>query len=105
MNKKTPQKNTYQAEVLAYIATIPPGKVTTYGRIAKYLLLPTPRLVGRILHTNPDNKKYPCHRVVFANGALAPAYAFGGATVQKEKLSAEGVVFVGEKVDLKKSGI
>lgn len=92
----------YSGEVFTYVARIPKGKVTTYGRIAKDLFLPTPRLVGKILHSNPDPTKYPCHRVVFSDGKLAPAYAFGGAEVQRKKLLSEGVSFKGSKVDLKK---
>ena len=90
----------YQFQVLEYVAAVPAGKVTTYGRIAKDLFLPTPRLVGKILHSNPDSSKYPCHRVVFSDGKLAPAYAFGGAEVQREKLLAEGVQFKKDKVNL-----
>lgn len=100
---KRPSKlQTHQLEVLQYVANVPAGKVTTYGRIAKDLFLPTPRLVGKILHTNPDGSKYPCHRVVFSDGSLAPAYAFGGAEVQRKKLLEEGVVFKKNKVDLEK---
>lgn len=99
--KHPSKQEIHQLEVLEYIATIPIGKVTTYGKIAKDLFLPTPRLVGKILHTNPDSSKYPCHRVVFSDGSLAPAYAFGGAQVQKKKLLAEGVLFKKNKVDLK----
>lgn len=81
---------------------VPAGKVTTYGAIGLYLGLRSPRMVGRALHLNPDNSLTPCHRVVFADGSLAPAFAFGGHQAQKEKLLAEGVEFVGEKVDLKR---
>jgi len=100
--KKTSATEIHRFDVLKYVAKVPPGKVTTYGLIAKDLFLPTPRLVGKILHTNPDSAKYPCHRVVFSDGKLAPSYAFGGAEVQRKKLLKEGVLFKKEKVDLKK---
>ena len=102
MKKKTATSR-YQRDVLEYVATIPRGKVTTYGQIAKDLFLSTPRIVRKILHTNPDSNKYPCHRVVFSDGSLAPAYAFGGEEVQRKKLSAEGVIFKKKKVNLTKS--
>jgi methylated-DNA-[protein]-cysteine S-methyltransferase len=63
--------DTYRQSVYALLTKIPKGKVTTYGIIAKKLKMPTPRLVGRILHQNTNPKKYPCHRVVFSNGSLA----------------------------------
>ena len=93
-----PQYEYNKQRVYDLIACIPKGKVTTYGRIAKKLSLGSPRLVGRILHQNPDPKKYPCHRVVFADGSLASGYAFGGEGVQKKILLEEGVEFNGNKV-------
>lgn len=45
--------------------------------------------------------KIPCHGVVFADGSLSKNYAFGGLKKQKEKLEKEGVIFKGNKVNLK----
>ena len=83
------------------ISKIPSGKVATYGQIARIVGTKDSRRVGHALHANKD-RKVPCHRVVFADGSLAPSYAFGGAGEQKKQLLAEGVKFVGEKVDLEK---
>lgn|GEM_PF-1517868 len=84
-----------------FLATIPRGYVTTYGVIAKFLSLPSPRLVGRLLHTNPYQERYPCHRVVHGNRALAQGYAFGGPRVQKRLLEEEGVRFKNGLVEKK----
>lgn len=92
-----------EQKVYQVVREIPPGKVVTYGQLARYVGAPTPRLIGRIMHNNENPKVVPCHRVVFADGRLAPAYAFGGEEVQKAKLMKEGVIFKGNKVDLKKS--
>ena len=62
---------------------IPRGKVTTYGVIAKKLGM-SPRVVGYVLHLNPDGSKTPCHRVVNRNGRIAPGYAFGGKYEQRK---------------------
>ena len=43
----------------------------------------------------------PCHRVVFADGSLTSAFAFGDG-VQREWLESEGVTFIGDKVDMEK---
>lgn len=91
-------------KVYKLLLTIPAGKVVTYGQIANKLGLPTPRMVGRILHNNPEPFDIPCHRVVFSDGSLAPSYAFGGKEKQKELLVKEGVIFNSSKVDFKKSG-
>jgi methylated-DNA-protein-cysteine methyltransferase-like protein len=86
------------------IRTIPQGKVSTYSAIAKQLGIKSPRLVGKILHNNPDPSLYPCHRIVFADGGLASSYAFGGLESQKDRLMDEGVVFKKNgKVDLEQS--
>jgi methylated-DNA-protein-cysteine methyltransferase-like protein len=74
------------------VKKIPPGKVTTYGEIAKALGIKNSRLVGWAMHGN-KNRSVPCHRVVFKDGSLAPGYTFGGPKVQKEKLIREGIKF------------
>jgi methylated-DNA-protein-cysteine methyltransferase related protein len=81
---------------------VPPGKVTTYGDVAKILGLKTPRQVGWALHRNPSHSKTPCHRVVFSDGKLSGQFAFGGSDSQRKWLESEGVIFKGDKVDLKK---
>lgn len=71
--------------------SIPKGKVTTYGEIAR-VLSTNPRTVGWALHAN-KSAKTPCHRVVNINGRLAPNFAFDGAKEQKRRLQSEGVKF------------
>ena len=88
--------------VYSVVKTIPKGKVATYGQIAR-LADTGPRVVGKYLHQNSDPKTYPCHRVVHADGSLAPSYAFGGADKQMQKLKLEGVSFKNHKVDLELS--
>lgn len=90
-----------EKKVYELVARIPKGKVATYGQIAKYLQIKSPRMVGKILHQNKNPQHIPCHRVVFADGKLSHAYAFGGYEKQKEKLMQEGVLFKGDKVDIK----
>lgn len=89
-------------EVYEVVRQIPEGKVMTYGQVAKMIGTRDARRVGQALHANKD-EGVPCHRVIFADGSLAPNYAFGGAEEQKKKLLAEGVEFVGKKVALDKS--
>lgn len=94
-------KSFYQ-RVYEQVKQIPSGKVATYGQIA--LLAGSPRaarIVGGALHQNPEPFVIPCHRVVNRMGGLAPAFAFGGAEVQRRLLEEEGVtVQEGDIVDL-----
>lgn len=82
------------------VQRIPAGKVATYGQIAALLGTRDARRIGHALHANPDHKT-PCHRVVFADGRLAPGFAFGGPNEQKRLLQLEGVrLLPGDRVDL-----
>ena len=94
-------------KVYDFLKTIPKGTVTTYGQIAAHLGNPKlARVVGNILHNNPDPANIPCHRVVNARGEVAANFAFGGAEAQRKLLEEEGVVF-GEdgRVVMQESGV
>lgn len=51
------------------------------------------RVVGNVLHNNPDPASIPCHRVVNGKGRVAQAFAFGGGEAQRALLEKEGIVF------------
>ena len=93
----------YADEIYNFLATIPYGKVVTYGDIAEHLgNKKLARHVGNVLHANTDGDKYPCYKVVKCNGILASNYAFGGIKEQKKRLENEGIEVRGYKVDLNK---
>ena len=84
-------------QVYEIVQKIPVGCVATYGQIARLCGNPrASRAVGYALHVNPLPGESPCHRVVNRFGGLAPAFAFGGADVQRKLLTAEGVSFSDE---------
>lgn len=92
-----------QEKVYKYLMKIPKGKVVTYKQIAEYLgNARLARVVGNILHNNPNELKYPCYKVVNSKGKLASNYAFGGIQKQKEKLESENIEVINNRVDLKK---
>lgn len=83
---------TFDQSVYEYVKSVPRGKVTTYGMIARAIGYPrAARQVGNALHRNPAPGIVPCHRVVNREGRLAPAFAFGGIEVQARLLEEEGV--------------
>ncbi len=95
--------NNFFDKVYNAVKLIPKGKVSTYGEIAKFLGKPHySRQVGWALHKNPLPGVVPCHRVVFADGSLSSAFAFGGANEQFKLLKDEGVTFKQAKVDMAK---
>ena len=90
-------------KVYEYLATIPKGKVATYGQIASFLGNKNlARVVGNILHNNPDPVKYPCYKVVNSKGYLSKNFGDGGIEVQKERLESEGIVVTDYRVDLER---
>jgi alkylated DNA nucleotide flippase Atl1 len=72
--------------VRALVASIPSGRVATYGDIADAAGLSSARIVGWIMRT--DSSDLPWHRVLGASGRPAPHIA----TKQLERLRAEGVL-------------
>ena len=60
------------------------------------------RAVGNALHKNPDPDHIPCYRVVNSKGELSGAFAFGGSDEQANRLRADGIEVIGNKVDLQK---
>jgi len=79
-------------KVYQAVKKIPYGKVATYGDIARLCgRQRAARQVGWALHQNPHFIEIPCHRIVNRFGALAPAFAFGGAHIQKSLLEQEGI--------------
>ena len=85
---------------------IPRGKVATYGQIAELAgNKRLSRVVGYALHANPDPEGIPCYRVVTKDGRTSPAFAFGGADIQRALLEADGIEFTEDgRVDMAKYG-
>ena len=61
--------------------------------------------VGNALHKNPDPEHIPCYRVVNSKGELSGAFAFGGADEQANRLRADGIAVINNRVDLVKYGM
>ncbi len=94
---------TFDQSVYEYVKSVPRGRVTTYGMIARAIGRPrAARQVGNALHRNPTPGIVPCHRVVNREGRLAPAFAFGGIEVQARLLEEEGVTVQNGYVDMQK---
>ena len=96
----SPTKRIYEA-----VKKIPKGCVATYGQVAAMAGEPKmARAVGNALHKNPDPDHIPCYRVVNSKGELSGAFAFGGSNEQANRLRADGIEVIGNKVNLEKYG-
>lgn len=95
--------DSYANGVYEFLLTIPKGKVVTYKQVAEYLGNPKlARVVGNILHRNPDGDHIPCYKVVNSQGQLSGRFAFGGINEQQRRLEADGIEVIDSKVDLRK---
>lgn len=81
--------------VRSLVASIPVGRVATYGDIADAAGLSSARIVGWIMRT--DSADLPWHRVIGASGRPAPHIR----TRQLELLRAEGVLAVDGRIALR----
>jgi methylated-DNA-protein-cysteine methyltransferase-like protein len=86
--------------VYEVVKLIPPGRVSSYGAIARYLGTGrSARLVGWAMnqsHMQPD--VIPAHRVVNRNGMLTGKHFFGGENVMQELLEAEGLEIENDRI-------
>jgi methylated-DNA-protein-cysteine methyltransferase-like protein len=85
--------------VLDVIASIPRGKVMTYGQIAAYADSPrSARQVARILHSMSGTHQLPWHRVINKQGKISLTGQAG--FIQRTLLEREGIIFKNNKIDL-----
>ena len=90
-----PQGTAFEKAVWSLLSSIPYGKTTTYGRIAKAMeerggRRTSPRAVGNAIARNPISILIPCHRVLGAKVQWT-GYA-GGIERKKWLLEHEGRV-------------
>jgi len=81
----------YAVKVLRALRRIGPGKVVTYGELARRTGRPgASRAVGRIMGANPVPLIVPCHRCMGADGSLTGFSAEGGQYLKAWLLHIEG---------------
>ena len=96
---------TFREKVYEITKQIPKGKVATYGQLARLAgNAKAARAVGAFMRVNPNAPHTPCHRVVARDGSLTGYSGIGGIIGKKKMLEVEGVLFMGNKVDLSRSG-
>lgn len=99
-------KSSFFEQVHEVVRRIPPGKVATYGQIARMLSQPrAARTVGWALRATPEGDDVPWQRVVNSKGTISFRPGSPGEAIQRGLLEAEGVV-LNEKgrIDLKVYG-
>lgn len=78
--------------VYAVARQIPPGRVTSYGAIAKILgSAKSARMVGWAMNACGGRDDVPAHRVVNRVGMLTGKHHFDGTNLMQQLLESEGV--------------
>lgn len=91
-------------QVYAIIASIPEGRVTTYGAVARLAGVPTyVRQVCAVLRNIPKDSTLPCHRIINGQGRISVTGE--GYNRHKSALLNEGIIFnENDKIDFKRFG-
>ena len=81
-------------QVYRLVRQVPPGKITSYGAVARMLGHPhAARTVGWALHSLPEGSDVPWHRVINSRGRISTGGWEHGTGLQRALLEAEGVEF------------
>jgi methylated-DNA-protein-cysteine methyltransferase-like protein len=93
-------KSSFFENVYEVVKLIPPGRVSSYGAIARYLgASRSARVVGWAMqsaHTMLD--QVPAHRVVNRQGLLTGRQHYPSPTEMQERLEAEGIPIKDDQV-------
>ena len=85
------EKNFFE-RVYEITKCIPPGRVTSYGAIARYLgTAKSARMVGWAMNGSGKDPDIPAHRVVNSKGLLTGKHFFDGTNLMQQLLESEGV--------------
>jgi methylated-DNA-protein-cysteine methyltransferase related protein len=96
-NEVTPRERIWQV-----VAAIPGGVVATYGQVAELAgLARGARFAGAVLRDLPDDSRIAWHRVLNAQGRIALPADSPCAIEQRERLEAEGILFINGRVNLR----
>jgi O-6-methylguanine DNA methyltransferase len=82
-------------DLYALVRLIPPGKVTTYQRLAVVLGFPHhARQVGQLLKRNPTPLVVPCHRVIAASGKVSGYFGVAAPLVKGHLTRGELAIYL-----------
>ena len=87
------------SKVYKVVKLIPPGRVSTYGLIARYLgSISSSRVVGYAMNASHSNPTIPAHRVVNRLGILTGKHHFAGSNLMRNLLESEGITVKNDQV-------
>jgi methylated-DNA-protein-cysteine methyltransferase related protein len=91
--------DSFFTRVYDVVRLIPPGRVTSYGAIAKYIGSPqSSRMVGWAMNASHDDAGIPAQRVVNRNGMLTGKHHFRHPDLMQELLESEGIEVQNDRI-------
>tara|TARA_B100000795_G_C22794277_1_gene438549 strand:+ start:2066 stop:2401 length:336 start_codon:yes stop_codon:yes gene_type:complete len=94
------ESDNFFEKVYQVTRSIPYGRVTNYGSIAKYLgAAKSARMVGWAMN-NSHNQiiEVPAHRVVNRKGLLTGKHHFDGTNLMQQLLENEGIIIIENQI-------
>lgn len=93
-------ENNFFERVYEIVKMIPPGKVSTYGSIAKAAgSSQSARMVGWAMNNSHFRQDFiPAHRVVNRNGMLTGKHHFRHENLMQELLESEGLIIEDDQI-------
>jgi methylated-DNA-protein-cysteine methyltransferase-like protein len=91
--------------IYSTVSMVPPGKVATYGQIARIAGRCSARNVGYAMSSVPPGSYVPWHRVINSRGSISVRSHGEECVAQRQMLESEGIVFSSKgTVDLDRFG-
>ncbi len=92
---RSPQtmKESMYKRIYSTVSIIPPGRVATYGQIARIAGKCSARNVGYAMSSVPPESDVPWHRVINSRGSISVRSHGEPSTAQRKMLETEGIVF------------
>ena len=104
VSAKTDQKTPLFERIYDVVRSIPPGRVSTYGRIAAHVGC-SAQMVGFAMAAVPGDSDIPWHRVINYKGMISQRSDGYSDGMQRALLVSEGVRFdTAGRVDLDREG-
>ena len=99
MSTKELDQSNRDRKIYQVLASIPFGRVASYGQIAELADIPYgARIVGRTLANLPGQTRLPWHRIINHHGKISLLGEAG--LLQKKLLEQEGILFANGRIDL-----
>ncbi len=86
-------KESMYDRIYSVVNMVPPGKVATYGQIARIAGRCSARNVGYAMSSVPPESNVPWHRVINSRGSVSVRSHGEPCTAQRQMLETEGIVF------------